>query len=183
MKASRFSEIWASAYVLRRVTTHNVSIWKAVAVVYSGSSTWIATQSYRSEFHPDTGEHMGRPCLINFIPYDCVGGGHAVALLFQALCYKPEGIFELANLFSRTMALGSTQPLAEMSTRNLPGSKGRPARKADNLTAICEPTVWKMWGPRRLRTLWASTACYRDSFTFTILLYDCIILSFRSSMW
>jgi hypothetical protein len=26
-----------------------------------------------------------------------------------------------------------------MSTRNLPGGKGRPARKADNLTAICEP--------------------------------------------
>jgi hypothetical protein len=26
---------------------------------------------------------------------------------------------------SRTMALGSTQPLTEMSTRNLPGSKGR----------------------------------------------------------
>jgi hypothetical protein len=33
------------------------------------------------------------------------------------------------------MALGSTQPLTEMSTRNLPGGegKGRQARKADNL--------------------------------------------------
>jgi hypothetical protein len=39
------------------------------------------------------------------------------------------------------MAFGSTQPLTEMSTRNLPGDKGRPARKADNLTAICEPIV------------------------------------------
>jgi hypothetical protein len=37
-------------------------------------------------------------------------------------------------------ALGLTQPLTEMSTRNLPGGKGRPARGAD-LTAICEPTV------------------------------------------
>jgi hypothetical protein len=35
----------------------------------------------------------------------------------------------------------STQPLTEMSTRNIPGGKGRPARKADNLTAICEPIV------------------------------------------
>jgi hypothetical protein len=26
----------------------------------------------------------------------------------------------------------------EMSTKNLPGGKGPPARKADNLTAICE---------------------------------------------
>jgi hypothetical protein len=39
------------------------------------------------------------------------------------------------------MALGSTQPLTEMSTRILPGGKGRPARGADNLTAICEPIV------------------------------------------
>jgi hypothetical protein len=36
-------------------------------------------------------------------------------------------------------ALGSTQPLAEMSIRNLPVGKRRPARKDDNLTAICEP--------------------------------------------
>jgi hypothetical protein len=64
------------------------------------------------------------------------------------------------------MALGSTQPLTEMSTRNLHGGRGRPERKADNLTAICEPIVWKMWKPRHLTTLWVSTACYRDSFTF-----------------
>jgi hypothetical protein len=37
------------------------------------------------------------------------------------------------------MALGSTQPLTEMSTKNLPGGIWRPARKAGNLTAICEP--------------------------------------------
>jgi hypothetical protein len=42
---------------------------------------------------------------------------------------------------SRTMALGPTQPLTEMSTRNLLEDKGRPARKADNLTAICEPIL------------------------------------------
>jgi hypothetical protein len=36
------------------------------------------------------------------------------------------------------MALESTQPLKEMSTRNLPGGKGRQARK-DDLTATCEP--------------------------------------------
>jgi hypothetical protein len=47
----------------------------------------------------------------------------------------------LPNLSSRTMALGSTQPLTEMSTRNLPEGKGRPAHKDDNFTAICEPIV------------------------------------------
>jgi hypothetical protein len=51
------------------------------------------------------------------------------------------GIFNCPNPSSRTMALGSTQPLTEMSTRNLPGGKGRSARKADNLTAICESIV------------------------------------------
>jgi hypothetical protein len=40
---------------------------------------------------------------------------------------------------SLTMALGSSQPLTEMSTRNLPRDKGRPVREADNLTAKCEP--------------------------------------------
>jgi hypothetical protein len=39
------------------------------------------------------------------------------------------------------MALRSTKPLTEMSTRNLPGGEGRSARKADNLTAICETIV------------------------------------------
>jgi hypothetical protein len=39
------------------------------------------------------------------------------------------------------MALGSTQPLTEMSTRNLPGIKGRPERKSDNLTSIFESIV------------------------------------------
>jgi hypothetical protein len=51
------------------------------------------------------------------------------------------GFFNRPNPFSLTMALESTQPLSEMSTRNLPWGKGRPERKADNLTAICEPTV------------------------------------------
>jgi hypothetical protein len=37
------------------------------------------------------------------------------------------------------MALESTQAITDMSARNLPGGKGLPASKADNLTAICEP--------------------------------------------
>jgi hypothetical protein len=41
------------------------------------------------------------------------------------------------------MVLESTQPLTEMSTRNLPGGKERPARRAEYFAAICEPNVWK----------------------------------------
>jgi hypothetical protein len=51
------------------------------------------------------------------------------------------GFFNLPNHSSRTMVLGSTQPLTAMSTRNLPGGKKLPARRAVNLTAICEPNV------------------------------------------
>jgi hypothetical protein len=39
------------------------------------------------------------------------------------------------------MALGSTQPLTEISTRYLPRGKWQLARKANNLIAICELTV------------------------------------------
>jgi hypothetical protein len=42
---------------------------------------------------------------------------------------------------SRVMALGFIEPLTEMSTRNLPGSKGRPEQKADNLIPIYELIV------------------------------------------
>jgi hypothetical protein len=51
------------------------------------------------------------------------------------------GFFNLHNPSSRTMALGSTQPLREMSTRNLPGGKERRGRKADNFTAVCQPII------------------------------------------
>jgi hypothetical protein len=45
-----------------------------------------------------------------------------VAQLFEALRYKPDGvtgIFHWNNPSGRTMALGLTQPLTEMSTRNI----------------------------------------------------------------
>ena len=53
----------------------------------------------------------------------CVYMGHAVAQLVEALRYKPEGR-GLDSLWchwisGRTMALGSTQPLTEMNTRNV----------------------------------------------------------------
>jgi hypothetical protein len=65
------------------------------------------------------------------------------------------------------MALGSTQPLKRNEYQESScGGKGRPARKADNLTAKCEPIFLKMWEPRPITTLWASTAFHRDSLNF-----------------
>jgi hypothetical protein len=51
--------------------------------------------------------------------------------------------FNLSDPFSRTMVLGSTQPVTEVSTRNLSGGKKRPARRADNLVAVYEPNAEK----------------------------------------
>jgi hypothetical protein len=57
-----------------------------------------------------------------------VGLGYAVARLVEALLYKPEGssitgvvilIFHCPKPSSRTMTLGSTQLLTEMSTRGI----------------------------------------------------------------
>jgi hypothetical protein len=67
--------------------------------------------------------------------------------------------FNLYNPSGRIMTLGSTQPQ--------PGGKRQPVREADNVIAISALIVWKMWEPRRLATLLASTAYYRDSFTFS----------------
>jgi hypothetical protein len=41
---------------------------------------------------------------------------------------------------------------------------------------IYEPIVYKMWEPQHLKTLWASTACCRDTFTYLLLLV-------RSRVW
>jgi hypothetical protein len=51
------------------------------------------------------------------------------------------GYFNWPNPSNSIMALGPTQPLTEMSTKNLPGGKGWPVLKADNLTAFCEPII------------------------------------------
>jgi hypothetical protein len=62
----------------------------------------------------------------------------------------------------------SAQPLTEMSTKNVPGVKGRPTHKADNLTAICEPIAEKMWEPPRPVT--------GDSFNFTFLHHHTLLI-------
>jgi hypothetical protein len=59
-------------------------------------------------------------------------------MVVGSILVEVTGFFNLPNPSSRTMAMGSTQPLTEISTINLPKV---PARKADSLTAICESIV------------------------------------------
>jgi hypothetical protein len=61
------------------------------------------------------------------------------------------------------MALGSTQPLTKMSTRNLPGGKKWPARRADNLAAIYEPMSENV-GASTSRIPNGFHGLYRDNF-------------------
>jgi hypothetical protein len=51
------------------------------------------------------------------------------------------GFYNWPNPSSHSMAPGSTQTLTNVSTINLPGGKGWPAHKANNLTTICESIV------------------------------------------
>jgi hypothetical protein len=65
------------------------------------------------------------------------------------------------------MVLGSTQLLTEMSTRNFPGGKKLLALRADNLAAICESNVCKLWEPQPLTTLRATMACTGIALPYT----------------
>jgi hypothetical protein len=73
--------------------------------------------------------------------------------MVEALCFKPDWrgfefqwgnfFFNLSHSFNLSMVLGFTQPLTEMSSllEDISGAKAQPARKADNINVICEPTV------------------------------------------
>jgi hypothetical protein len=58
-----------------------------------------------------------RECLFNIFAATLHIWGYAVVQLVEALRYKSEGRWFDSR--GRTMALGSIQPLTEMSTRNI----------------------------------------------------------------
>jgi hypothetical protein len=69
------------------------------------------------------------------------------------------------------MALGSTQPLVKMSTRNIPGGKG----------GRCRAERHEIWEPKPPGILWATPGLLRDSFTSVYwyeiqTLYLCILV-------
>jgi hypothetical protein len=100
-------------------------------------------------------------------------------VVVKALCFKQEGrgfktrwgewISSMDLSFRVHWALGFTQPLTETSTRSrkiiLQGSSAWPVHRTNYLIANSEPTVYTMWDPQHLTALYASTACYGDSFT------------------
>ena len=84
-----------------------------------------------------------------------------MAQLVEALRYKPEGrgfdvigFFHLHNPSGRTMALGLTQPLTEMSTRNVLGGKGGRCVGLTTLPPSCADCL-EIWESEPPGTLWA----------------------------
>ena len=76
------------------------------------------------------------------------------------------GFFSDISPSDRSMALGSTQPLAKMSTRNIPGSiGGRCLRLTTSPPSRAEcHEIWESKSPGKL---WATPGLLRNSFTFT----------------
>ena len=73
------------------------------------------------------------------------------------------GIFHWHNPSGRTMALGSTHPLTEMSIRNI--SWGRPVRRANNLTTFMCRLSWNLGAWNSWKTSGPVHACNGIAFT------------------
>jgi len=103
-------------------------------------------------------------------------GGQAVAQLAEVLCYKPESRgFDSRlcyNHSGRTMALGSTHPLTEMSTSRISWGWTRPVRRADKPTTFVCRFSWNMetstsWKLHSLSRPAQNLFCFY-SFTFNL---------------
>jgi hypothetical protein len=139
----------------------NSCIWLGMVLNWGQNlSRLVIKIMFNARINPYGNQFLWRKRLVKYISNLWGGSGKVMGTIPDEVI----GFYNWPNPSSLTMDLGSTQPLTEMSTRNLPGDNGRPAHKADNLTAICEPIVYKTWEPRRLTILWTSTPCYRESF-------------------
>jgi hypothetical protein len=65
------------------------------------------------------------------------------------------------------MALGSTQPLVKMGTRNISGAKGGHCVKLPT-SPLSRSEYHEIWEPKPPGTLWATPGLLRDCFTFTL---------------
>jgi hypothetical protein len=75
--------------------------------------------------------------------------------------------FNLPNTSSRTVTLGSTQSVTEISTRNLPGGKGQPARLTTSPPFVSR-SLRECGSLDFSQTLYVCTARYKGSFAFNV---------------
>jgi hypothetical protein len=75
------------------------------------------------------------------------------------------GFFSNVSPSDCSVALGITQPLVKMSTRNTPGSKGGQCVKLTTSPPSCAE-CYEIWEPKPPGTLWAKLGLLQVSFTF-----------------
>ena len=105
---------------------------------------------------------------------------HRCAASQTVLGFFPGGVtgfFSEVSPSDRSMALGSTQPLVKMSTRNIPeGKDGRCVRLTNSQFSRAE--CHEICGPKPAGSLWAKPDLLRDSFNFLYFLYEHIDMAY-----
>jgi hypothetical protein len=137
-----------------KIITYAYTTNKYLKTVWSSSKYLVKTSRNKNCIHEKCKSwlHSRYYCYhsvhIFFHPYTVCKGARGSVIGWGTISRKVAGsisetigFFKWFNPSSCTMALGSTKPLTEMSTSNVPGGKALPARKACNLNAICEPGV------------------------------------------
>jgi hypothetical protein len=87
------------------------------------------------------------------------------------------GIFHWLNPSGRTMALGSTQPLTEISTRGIWWGEWRPVRGADNLSIFICRLSWHL----RASASWSPNGVSRPVMVYLYLLIESGSYSYTTS--
>jgi hypothetical protein len=104
-----------------------------------------------AQFETSVDSTSRKPIYFWVLPFTCstacvswvrggvIGSGIMTQALWPRVRFPTRSLDFSIDLIplSPTMDLGSTQPLTEMSVKNLIGGKGRPVCKGDNLSAIC----------------------------------------------
>jgi hypothetical protein len=101
---------------------------------HSLQRSWVGNQNLENTFRAVQSSKRARGSVVGWGTV-LQAGRSQVWYLLWSLDFSVDIILPVA-----LWPWGRLSLLREMSTRNLPGGKGRPARKAD-LTAICEMTV------------------------------------------
>jgi hypothetical protein len=121
---------------------------------------------------------MNKYFVFNFSASSTDGAWGSVVI--KALRYKSDGpgidsrwchwIFQRHIPSDRTMALGSTQPLVKMSTRDILGGKSGRCVKLTTSPPSCAESH-EIWEPEPPGTLWVTPGLLRDCFTFIFFFF------------
>ena len=140
---------WRKNFINLCYTEQNKNIWKR-------RSRWTSPTTERSNSNVDMAVQAYHTCFSDIHIITRHFKGHAVVQYFETLCYKVAGsisddalgIFQWHNPSGRTMTLGSTQPLTEMSTGNISwGGKGGRCVRLTTLPPSCADCL-EIWEPQ-----------------------------------